>query len=517
MKILIITNITLEPYLGIKLNELFSSKSLSLDIITLSIMESLTMKESLKEVGIVVFLINLETLLPNWYIDVSLDTDSKTIVNNVINLVNQLNANICDNFDGLILWFGFEDYNIERHHVFGCVPVADGFADRLNERVKQEVHNNVFIDLKRIVAEVGITNAYSSKGKFRWNAPYTKLLIDTMASEIYKQHLIYTGKSRKCIVLDCDNVLWGGILSEDGINEVKLSCDGLGREFQEFQRFILDLYYHGMILAICSKNDKTDVLQMIDKHPDMILKRNYFSIIKANWKDKVTNLIDISIYLNIGLDSIVFVDDSAYEIGLINNALPDVFAIRYNKNTIFEALSCINLKENADIASIERRNETYRTNELRENLRTQSGSIDEYLSSLQMEVIISEAKPIEYNRISELSQRTNKCTNGRRCTYADVCRLAEDNEMKLYTISIRDCFSDLGIVGALGIRNKFVELFSLSCRALGRNVEEQMIEFSQSKGATAVYLSRTEKNKSTFDMFKDKNFEILERSECINE
>ena len=516
MKIIFVTNVTLEPYFGMMLNELFSSKSLSFDVVTLSFMESFEMKKSFKEADIVVSLLNFEVLLPNWYIEASVAKGAKGIIQNVINLVEKLNKNIRDNFDGLTLWFGFEDYGLERSYVFGCVPAANGLVDLLNKYVKQKVHNDIFIDLKRMVAEVGIKNAYSNKGKFRWNAPYAKSLIDRMAAEVYKQYLIYMGESKKCVILDCDNVLWGGILSEDGIDGVKLSCDGLGREYQEFQRFILDLYYHGVILAICSKNDKADILQMFDKHSGMILRKEHFSIIKANWHDKAANIIDISKQLNIGLDSIIFVDDSKYEVGLVNALLPDVLTVCYNRNTIYEALNCLNLKENVDLEAVERRNETYRTNELRQNLRIQSGSVDEYLYSLQTEVVISETKPIEYDRVSELSQRTNKCTNGRRFTYSDVCRLVEDYT-DLYTISVRDCFSDLGIVGVLGIRKGCIELFSLSCRALGRKVEEQMIDFSQSKGAKSIYFSSTGKNKSTLDAFKKRNFEILERSECINE
>lgn len=368
------------------------------------------------------------------------------------------------------------------------------------------------INLEKIILKCGYTESYCNKNYRRWNSKYSLKLYKHVAEDIYKRLLIDKGITKKCIVVDCDNVLWGGILSEDGIEGIKIGSTGKGKEFQEFQRFLLDMYYHGVILSICSKNSKADVLQILDNHPDMILKSEHFSVIKVNWNDKVSNIVEIANELNIGLDSIVFIDDSMYEIGLVASILSEVVTICYDRDTVFESLSCFNLKEYIDIECIKQRTQTYHTNIFRKDLRIQSSSIDEYLDSLQTEVLISEAKAIEYARISEISQRTNKCTNGRRYTYMDICGLPDEDKINLYIVTVKDKFCDLGTVGAIYIKNECVELFSLSCRALGRRIEERMIEFLETKGVEEIYWINTGKNDSLIDLFRMRNIKLKARS-----
>lgn len=227
----------------------------------------------------------------------------------------------------------------------------------------------LFIDLKHLIAEVGISNAYDSKSKYRWNAPYSKILIEAAVKEIHKQYLIEKGITKKCLVLDCDNVLWGGILSEDGIENIKLSGSGFGRVYQDFQRFVLSLYYHGVILAVCSKNDLSDVLTMFRKHSEMILKEEQIACFQVNWEDKPSNIQKIAEKFNIGLDSIVFVDDSPIEIEAVKTMLPEVTTILFKQDMDYDQFSCFNLKSNVNIANIDKRNETYRTNGFREELK----------------------------------------------------------------------------------------------------------------------------------------------------
>ena len=127
----------------------------------------------------------------------------------------------------------------------------DGLVDRINLSLKRIVKENTFIGFKRLIANVGIDKAYDIKSKYRWNAPYSKELVNVIENEIYEQYLIITGNTKKCLVLDCDNVLWGEVLSKDGIAGIQIRESGLGRPFQDFQRYLLDLYYHGVIVIIC--------------------------------------------------------------------------------------------------------------------------------------------------------------------------------------------------------------------------------------------------------------------------
>lgn len=152
-------------------------------------------------------------------------------------------------------YFGlFEDYYKQSYITQG--QVYNDLIDSINKQVYDVLHENenvTFIDLKSLIAKVGTANAYDNKSKYRWNAPYSKVLIESAAREIHKQYLIEKGLTKKCLVLDCDGVLWGGIICEDGIENIKLGGSGFGRPYQDLQQFVFDLYRHGVILAVCSK------------------------------------------------------------------------------------------------------------------------------------------------------------------------------------------------------------------------------------------------------------------------
>lgn len=381
------------------------------------------------------------------------------------------------NSEAKIIWFGFEDYFTKGSLLFGSKYGIFGFIDKVNLFLCELLTDDVFIDLKRIIAECGILNSYNDKGKYRWNSPYSQELIKLMSGEVCKQYLINTGRTKKCIVLDCDNVLWGGVLSEDGMEGIKLAKNGFGSVYHDFQSFVYTLYKHGVILAICSKNDLSNVLQVFRDHSEMVLKEKYISCFMVNWENKPSNIERIAEYLNIGLDSIVFVDDSLVEIECVRSLLPEVTTIRFSKYMDYAPFSCFNLKSEYNLDDVERRTRTYQTNSLRINLKRSSIDCMDYVQSLNVVVDIHKALPIEFSRISELTMRTNKCTNGRRYTIEEIKERACKPNVTLYSVSVSDMFSDLGLVGAMEIENDHLTLFSLSCRALGREVEDTMFDY----------------------------------------
>lgn len=278
-------------------------------------------------------------------------------------------------------------------------------------------------------------------------------------------------------MLDCDNVLWGGILSEDGIEGIRLDGSGLGREYQEFQRFLLMLYYHGVILTVCSKNDEPDVLRVFREHSGMLLKEEHIACFKANWNDKPTNIQMIADELNIGTDSMVFVDDSPFELEAVKSVLPEVTTIQYERDSMYSEFSCFNLKGKVNLSTVEQRNAVYRSNQLREELKQNCSSYEDYIKSLEIKVDIHKVLPMEYSRVAELTQRTNKCTNGKRYTVNEMKERLLLNDVHFYSVSVSDRFSDLGIVGAMEIEKDNLKLFSLSCRALGREIENEMVNY----------------------------------------
>ena len=471
----IISNIVFEPSFHSIIKRYSIEYKTNIQIIPFGEHTEVEYQTQLVSADVIVVWLNLENLLPKLIHSISEQDLIKAV-----SLCKKLYTDLLSVFHVKILWFLFEDYAIPLSVVVG--HVYHDFVDKLNLALTDTQSDQVlFIDLKHLIAEVGISNAYDAKSKYRWNAPYSKTLVEAAVKEIHKQYLIEKGITKKCIVLDCDNVLWGGILSEDGIENLKLSGSGLGRVYQDFQRFVLSFYYHGVILTVCSKNDLSDVLTMFNEHNEMILKEEQIACFQVNWEDKPSNIKKIAEKLNIGLDGMVFVDDSPIEIETMKAMLPEVTTILFKRDMDYEQFACFNLKSNISIANIDKRNETYRTNGFREELKAKYTDYADYIAALEIKMDIHEAAPIEFSRISELTQRTNKCTNGRRYTVTEIKERINSATVKLYSVSVSDRFSDLGLVGVIEVEGNALTLFNLSCRALGREVEEKMMEFISDK------------------------------------
>ena len=512
LKIALISNIIFEPYIYSAISCVFEKLSVIPLLVTISFEEYFEQSsiESLLNVDIIIVALNFEVMYPNYqdeYYSAQMSIDD--ITDNAIFSAKCLYKYLKNISKASILWFGFEDYYTQFYNLVGNIFSKENVVDSINLKLKEMIYeNDVFIDIKRLIANVGISNAYDLKGKYRWNAPYSKLLITAISDEVYKQYEIIHCQSKKCIVLDCDNVLWGGILSEDGIERILLDGNGLGRPFQDFQRFLLYLYYDGVILTVCSKNDELDVLRVFREHSGMILKEEHIVNFQINWGSKSENIRRISEELNIGLNSIVFIDDSQHEINEVNTLLPEVFTVLYNRRTVYNDLSCFSLKQKIDYENIRLRNSTYRTNADRKALRKMFISEDEYLKSLEMNVDIHEAKDCELARIAELTQRTNKCTNGVRYTFDELKTCFEDPNYNLFSVFLSDRFSNLGLVGVIGIKYEVIDLFSLSCRAVGRNIDNEMLGYVKKCGTKWFRFSSTGKNLAVQHLFKECKFKI---------
>ena len=481
-KVVVISNVAFEPFFTPIIKNQFNQSNVNLTLFPVPYEEysSIEYKNQFSVSDMIIVWLNLESLTPNIFNKDMSISDKEQRIAEIVGLCNNLLNDIVCRSNANILWFSFENYSSPISIVTGYN--CDTFTEELNIKLLDAIGDRTtFIDLKHLISAVGMSNVYDPKSKYRWNSPYSKALIVTAVKEIYKQYLIEKGITKKCLLLDCDNVLWGGILSEDGVENIKLGGAGFGRPYQDFQRFALSLYYHGVILAICSKNDLPDVMTMFREHSEMVLKEEHIACFQVNWENKPDNIKRISETLNIGLDSMVFVDDSPVEVEAVKSMLPEVTAIRYERDMAYEQFSCFNLKSNVSITDIEKRNETYRTNQSREVLKSQYNSYGEYIAALEIKTDIHEALPIEYSRIAELTQRTNKCTNGKRYTVTEIKERVVRENVKLYSLSVSDRFSDLGLVGAFEVEGDTLTLFCLSCRALGREIEGTLLKFIADK------------------------------------
>lgn len=504
MNISVITNITIEPFFSKKLKELFGDNE-NLFIHIIAYEEYANSLKQIEDSEFVIIWINIEILLP----DINVQINDIIKFNNMIEIIIKAYDTMINLFNKIgekkVIIINQENGDnknkIFKGHVVNKFDIVRTINGKLIDSYIEK--NIVIIDLNEILISLGAKAAYDKVNKYRWNAVYSNALIENVSYEIYKQVLIYKGITKKCIVLDCDNVLWGGILSEDGIENIQLSNTGEGKVYQDFQRFILNLYYHGIIIAISSKNDLNDILDVFDKHSDMILKKKHISCFQVNWESKADNILNIAAYLNIDVNSMIFVDDSIFEINLVQRLIPGITTVLFEKNDdIYSHFNCINLNSITDNGMANIRAQTYQQNLQRNSLRDNAETYDDYLKSLNTQIEIHRADETELKRISELSLRTNQCTNGIRFFSNKLSEIFKNDEFNIYAIYVEDVFGKLGLVGAIIVKQKIILLFCLSCRALGRNVENVMLEFvNKNYSIENVVCKKTSKNNKIVEKF----------------
>ncbi|MBQ9576140.1 MAG: HAD-IIIC family phosphatase [Muribaculaceae bacterium] len=291
---------------------------------------------------------------------------------------------------------------------------------------------------------------------------------------------------KKCLVLDLDNTLWGGVLGEDGVDGIKLGGDYPGKAYTLWQQALLQLSQQGVILAVCSKNNEADVQEAWDKNPGMVLKRDHFSVLRINWQDKATNVRELASELNIGLDSMVFVDDNPAERELIRQQLPEVTVPDFPEKPyqlllFFKSLvdSYFRIYQVTD--EDRRKTEQYRANAQRHAEQARFTDMESYLYSLDLELDILPADEHNLPRIAQMTQKTNQFNlTTRRYSETDVQQRLNEG-WTVYCMSVRDRFGDNGITGTIFLRpvddtTVEIDTLLLSCRILGKGIEEAFVK-----------------------------------------
>ena len=290
------------------------------------------------------------------------------------------------------------------------------------------------------------------------------------------------GLSAKCLVLDLDNTIWGGVIGDDGLEGITLGQgSALGEAFLSVQRYALALTRRGIILAVCSKNDEANALLPFDKHPDMILKRDNIACFVANWSDKATNLREISRRLNIGLDALVFLDDNPFERNLVRQELPMVSVPELPEDPALYAQRVADAGYFEAVALTEddlQRTQQYQANLARDALRAEATDLDGYLRGLAMEMQWAPFDRVNLARIVQLINKTNQFNlTTRRYTEAEVLAVMENPRALTLQLRLLDRFGDNGIIGIIIGRPEsngqlLLDTWLMSCRVLGRGVEQ---------------------------------------------
>jgi FkbH-like protein len=335
------------------------------------------------------------------------------------------------------------------------------------------------------------------------------------------------GKRRKCLVLDLDNTLWGGIIGEDGIQGVKLGGDYPGNIYREFQRRILDLWKMGVLLAVNSKNNPADAEGMITEHPEMLLRLDHFVSRQINWVDKVENLKAIAREVNIGLDSLVFVDDNPVEVERVRNALPEVtvFQVPADLAQLPRQFAAVcKLFEGVTVSEEDRqRNVMYQQNQLRESQMAAMSSVEEFLATLDMKAEVDGLHSGNLSRVVQLLHKTNQFNvTTRRHTEQFIASLMTNPDWPVYAVRLKDKFGDNGIVliAIVEVTGTAARLdtFLMSCRVIGRTLEQAVIGVItadlRARGSQVLigeYIP-TAKNEMVADLFPRLGFALEDQS-----
>lgn len=307
------------------------------------------------------------------------------------------------------------------------------------------------------------------------------------------------GRIRKCVILDLDNTTWGGIIGDDGMENIQVGSLGIGKAFSEFQYWVKKLRHRGIIIAVCSKNNEDTAKEPFEKHPDMVLKLDDIAVFTANWENKADNIRQIQSILNIGFDSMVFLDDNPFERNIVRENIPGIIVPEMPEDPAeyLEFLYTLNLFETVSFTTEDtERTKLYQVEAQRSIIQQKFTNEDDFLQSLDM---VSKVEPFnKFNtpRVAQLSQRSNQF-NLRTVRYAesDIEMLGTSDDHLSFSFTLEDKFGDNGLIGVIILRKEdkdtaFIDAWFMSCRVLKRGMEHFMLNtiVAAAKAKGYVYL-----------------------------
>ena len=365
----------------------------------------------------------------------------------------------------------------------------DGYAHTLAHankhlRLRLSSRDTTFLfPLADVVAQVGRANAFNWRTHYRGHVTWSDALMAAVAERYVGYVLGATGRGTKCIVLDLDNTLWGGVLGEDGPAGIALGPQWPGSEFVDFQRELLTLQRQGILLALCSKNNEPEVLSLLREHPSMLIREEHLAAYRVNWDDKATNIRSLARELNIGLDHMLLLDDSPHERAWVRQQIPELRVPELPADPSQYASwlgslpSLVVLQRTSEDAQ---RTRQYQESRSREAYRGSVDSIEEFLRGLALRVDIAQVDDDNMARVVQLLAKTNQFNlTTRRHDEATIRRRTGTGVWRVYAMRVADRFGDFGLTGVaiveIGTRAWHLNSFLMSCRVIGKSVETALI------------------------------------------
>ncbi len=400
-------------------------------------------------------------------------------------------------------------------------------VDEINRGIALSVAGteDLLLDVAHIADTVGLADWHDAT---LWNMaklPFASTFLPLHADHLCRLIAALRGKSRKCLILDLDNTLWGGVIGDDGLERIVIGQgDATGEAHLQVQRTALMLRDRGVVLAVSSKNTDEIARQPFREHPEMLLREDHIAVFQANWNDKATNIKAIAETLSLGLDAMVFLDDNPVERDLVRRILPQVAVPELPADPALYArtlLAAGYFEAIAFSAEDRRRAEFYQDNARRATLQKQAGDIDAHLVSLNMQMTLQPFDDTGRARIAQLINKSNQFNlTTRRYTEADVAAAQHDPDAFTLQVRLADAFGDNGMISVLICRREQadweIDTWLMSCRVLGRKVEfavlQELIAQARARAIERLlgYYLPTEKNRLVEDHYANLGFTRLD-------
>lgn len=475
-----------------------------------------------KTIDYCIIAVNIEDFVPNIFSEIAkletLDLFIKEVTNEFVELIRILR----NKYEGTILVCTFIPPMITTATTFNTSNQngINNVVNRINMAVKEIITDMInihTIELEEVIKSIGTINLYDYKMMNFASNPYTIHFYSMLSTKIFEIVKCLEKPRKKCIVVDLDNTIWGGIVGEDGVEGLVLDF-----YYKSIQQLLLQYSYTGIVLAICSKNNEDDVREVFDKRSEMVLKTEHFVATRINWNNKVDNIKSIAKELNLGLDSFIFIDDSEYECEFVRKEIPEVETICLNGSMesrlmILSRLQSINLVK----LTKEDRSKTnsYLVEKKRSIEMSKYSDLDSYLKDLDIQVRVDFGDKINIERVSQLTLKTNQFNlTNRRYAVSDLLTMI-DQGYKIYAAHVTDKFGEYGIVGVVIVKELLqiweIDTFLLSCRVLKRNVERKLFAFILEKAREnnvnliKGFYSASNKNIMVKNLYSDFGFDSV--------
>jgi FkbH-like protein len=453
-------------------------------------------------------------------------SDAQKIVDEVWSHVDALRKS----FSGIILMVNVIPPESRPHGILeprratGQADLARSINLALSERCRTS-GAAYLVDADLMISQSGVRWATFHKQQFMAGRSWPDDLAARVAVDIAGFCAALKGFARKCLALDLDNTLWGGVVGEEGWQGVKIGGSYPGNVYSELQYEIRQLQERGVALALISKNNEADAWEVFERRSEMVLKRSDITTHRINWNDKAQNLRELATELNLGLDAFVVLDDNPVERSWIEDSLPEVEVCPAGDP--LEMLRWLTTTARFDTLAITQedrlRQKSYAAAEERAKLASSSTNLDEYLATLGTVIKVGELSPTQLSRVAQLTQKTNQFNlTTRRYSETEMQECMVAPNWHIYWCHCRDRFADEGVIGvAVAVEEEDywkLDTFLMSCRVLGRGVEKAFLQFvideATRHGAAGVRgeFIRTLKNGQTEEFLQTCGFESLERS-----